>query len=240
MRQLFKLIILCALLMVAACEPGLVTLPTNTPGVTDPTPTQETPAPTDIPPVWDTSCLPPGVFPINPNPCPTYTLAPMVFFSRPNGNWESYNTGYNCETGQCVIDLTGAFGFAGNAGVVLHNLVLLDGHTYAINFNGNLDLRDGDAPDNYAAQLRVYRDDGSIVQLRDHGVVMFVPGAGYTYSGDRDFFWCIAPHEDMTVAVEASIRLVWAKAHAGNNFAIEAVYVYPVDNINVCGEITGI
>ena len=223
-----RFLCLIIVLILVGCEPGL--LPPATPtGYATP------------PPIWDVSCLPEGIVPVNTHPCPTYDLGDMVFVSRPNGQWFDYNVNITCESGQCLFDLHGSYGFAGFTGLELHNLQLNPG-IYAINYNTHMNLNDGEAKENYVAQARVWFDDGSLpVVLREHSIEYYDPRqVAWVFTAERNFFWCVQLSEPKTIGLELGITTRFAMAHPGNHYALNAVFVYPVENINVCNEIIAI
>ncbi len=219
------------------------------------TPTQETatwtpePTPTDETTVWDTSCVPAGVFPMNANPC----LAPdpqsdepyMVdFIITPNANWWGRSTVIEWREGQWEIDLRGVAGFAGFAGVYIPGMELDSGRCYGLNFTGHSDLRDmipEDVDGNISAQVRIHKDDGTVVTLHEQSMYVWVEELqDYRFTGERDFFWAIYSNDPRPViGIEVGINVVWATTKPGNHFGLDAVIFQPMENAGHCAGISG-
>lgn len=221
-----------------------VSTPTDVP-LTSETPAREVATWTPEPSTWDTSCLPPGVTPMNPNPCLSQSPSGLPYMTsvivEPNGNWGDDLTEVVYRDGKFTIDLPG---FAGFAGIYLDGLELISGRCYAFNFQGAIDLRDvpaAEAVSNFSAIVRIYKDDGSIVELHPHGMTVWDDEIqDYRYSGQRDFFWGIYsndPHP--TIGIAVGINSVWATARPGNNFTIDAVIFRPTSNAGLCAGVSG-
>ena len=258
MRQLFKLIILCALLMVVACEPGLVTLPTNTPGVNNPTPTSETwiPTPTQViwptntpeptaQPNWDMSCVEGNEPPLNRNPC----LSPagmgadsdMEWVVEPNGNYDGHSTEAVYDNGY-LFPLAGVEGegFAGFIGVELHGLVLEGGQCYGGFFPGSLNVNDM-PPSQFtdvSFQAFILKDDGKIYPLNVHGITVVGTDGIRRVNDSPKPFWAFWVRNDETIIFRMGINQVHANARMGNYFRPSAAYVIPIAATNCPGAAT--
>ena len=239
MRPKFRLFLIVTIaLLLAACEPGIIDIATNTPGVNDPTPTQEAPTPTPRP-NWDVSCIrETGAVPITERPCPVDTISPMEFAAYPSMNYPDYSPTITCDNG-CSVWLhdpgNDGKGRAGRAAIQMHNVQLNEGQLYIAQFNVNLNLQNANEG-NYSIGGAVHTDSGNVYPLREHGITKFIDNK-FTINGVRNTWSCIRPQRDMTVVVEEWIEALWAGYVPGNNYEVLAIYVYETNNINLCGNV---
>ena len=240
-----KLLIVLVFIALLGCQPVVIAPVVVT--ATEAQVTQvATPWPTNTPTAtWTGDCVPAGIFPMNRNPClkpdPRITEADdMTFEIIPNGNWGETLGGFDYVGDQMVMDLHGGEGFAGEMLVTVHGLELVSGRCYVANFNGRLDLRDVDITlgrDNFQAVARILKDDGTVVELPSQTVLRGDPEVTgpANITGDRDFFWGFYSNDPRpTIALQVGIREIWAEAHHGNSFWIEAIYVYLTDDNAHC------
>lgn len=250
MQRVYVLFLVLVILLAACGAPAPIVI-TATPD--DPTPTQEVVPDTPIPPTpvpeWSTDCVPAGIFPLNPNPCPeNYAVTHLsanttqvypegtVVVERliTNGYTQIVDVLY--QNNALSVQM---FGLGGRVGFQTHGLQLFAGNCYTINmpayanFSGTDFTKGSEALRAYSI---IYMDNGSFFDLKFHSVVSG-SGAARSLSGDRPdvFWWSFRPSRDTTIVWEVGIESLWAAAVMGNSFDIRAIYVQEQDNTNLCG-----
>ena len=262
MRPKFRLFLIVTIaLLLAACEPGIIDIATNTPGVNDPTPTQEVVLPTPTHPAWptntpiptnqpnyDMSCVEGNEAPLNKNPClsplnGTGNIPDWEWVVEPNGNYKNsagdnyltevlYDNGY-------LFPLAGVAGegFAGFIGIDLHGLALIGGQCYGGFFPGDLNVNDM-PPSQFtdvSFQAFIMDDEGHKHPLNIHGITYVGVDGIRRVDETATPFWTWWMREDETVIMRMGINQNHANARMGNAFRPHAAYVVPIDAINCPG-----
>lgn len=231
-KRLFGLFII---LILVGCEPGIIDAPTPTQEILQPSETPEAP-------LWDVSCLPDGIVPLNKNPC----LVPepgtshphdVDWIVAPNGMWGDFMTYPEWAGDHWVWHLAGNEGerFAGFIGLRIHNLVLKAGQCYALNLTGRLGLRSvpNDELTDISAQAFIYTDGGKRIPLNVHAV-FYKDGLNFVVNESPDWFWSFWVMADATIVIDVGIYQVHANARPGGVFVPDAVYIHPVNDPGLC------
>ena len=221
----------------ASLEPTIWVTNTAVAPTDEPTPTQEAPH-------WSTDCLPPGVFPLNPNPCPVNyeTVHWDANSSQEIPEGMALNIELITNGATRVPDIRYVSGamrlytyfFAGRAGVQVHGLQLDANHCYTFNMPVRLNFLGASNYDNFSLYSHVYTDRGSDFDLNVHKLIV-VEGNTAILTGDNPrIFWAFMPADDMTIVWEVGYEAAWATAGGGNYLDFLAFYVQRQDNTQLC------
>ena len=245
----FAIVVL--LFILASCEGGAIvaTATPNLPVVTDAPTLWPTNTPVDITPTpdgphWSTDCLPEGIIPSNPNPCPVnYTHhsfdgktvqeipAGMGLQINPNENGILSVPDAPYHEGATRLH---TYGMVGEFGVT-ETVEMFGGHCYTFNVPVTINLLNSTHWENFIFYSRLHPTNSAPVDLNEHPAVL-VNGnsAALAESYPNRIYWAFQPAGNVTVEWEVGFRSVWATSAGGNYVDFEAFYIQEQFNTQIC------